>query len=303
MSVKFSIIIPTYNRAKIVFKTIESVLEQRYDDFEIIVVDDGSTDETQELFTRFQNPKVSYFRKENGERGAARNFGARKAVGDYLSFFDSDDLLKPNHLDEALKCIQAFDRPEVFAIGFSVVDGEGRVKRVVRDLPNPMNERLFAGNVLGCSAVFVRKDIFDQVPFCETRALAGSEDWLLWLRLAARYPFRFWNQVTWSLVDHGGRSVYHFEEKKLTARSREMLAGLKADPVFMNRYADRIGQIQASREIYTGLHLALSGHVGLPFVYLGRAAATYPNVLWSRTTLGTLKHVLVNIRRALLSIG
>ena len=294
---KFSIVIPTYNRAELVFRTLESALAQDYANFEVLVVDDGSTDDTERRFLAYHHPKVAYYRRPNGERGAARNFGASKATGDYLNFFDSDDLMLPNHLSEARKCIEAFDRPEVFAIGFRMEDGAGKVKQTLRHLPDPLNETLLTGNVLGCNPVFVRKDIFERNSFDETRALAGSEDWLLWLRLSARFRFRFWDQVTSRLIDHSGRSVYHFAETKLVGRSEIMLARLSEDEVFMNRYGAKIPGIRAFRYIYTGLHLALSGQVNRPMVFLYKAAVTRPSSLFRKATLGTLKHVLRNLLR------
>jgi glycosyltransferase involved in cell wall biosynthesis len=291
---RFSLIIPTYNRAGLVFKTVESALRQTFRDFEIIIVDDGSTDDTEARFKEFSHPQLTYVRKANAERGAARNFGARLAQGEYLSFFDSDDLMDAEHLAEADRCVEAFARPEVFAVGFRIEDGKGMVKHRIRDLPDPLNGTLLRSNVLGCNPVFVRKDIFAKHPFGEERALAGSEDWLLWLQLCARYPFRFWNTATCALVDHGGRSVYHFKEASLQGRTRAMCAGLEADAVFMKRYGGHLGRIRAFRHVYTGLHLALSGHVWLPLVYLGRASLTDPRSLARRATLGTLKHVLLN---------
>jgi glycosyltransferase involved in cell wall biosynthesis len=295
---KFSVIIPTYNRAAVVLKTIESVLVQRCQDFEVIVVDDGSTDDTEARFARFSHPKVSYRRKDNAERGAARNYGARLAQGDYLTFFDSDDLMDPDHLEEAARCIDAYGRPAVFATAFRIEDGEGGVKKRIENLTDPLNARHLEGNVLGCNPVFVRRDVFESCQFGEERELAGSEDWLLWLRLSARHEFRFWNRATCALIDHGGRSVYHFKESALEGRTRAMCAALEADPVFLKRYGRHLGRIRGFRHVYTGLHLAISGHVRLPLVYLGRAAATDPRSLARRATLGTIKHVLLNTARS-----
>src|SRR5687767_9278561 len=98
MSPVFSIVIPTYNRAHLIKKTIESVLAQDFADFELLVVDDGSKDDTESVVSSFTDKRVHYFKKQNGERGAARNFGAARAKGSYLNFFDSDDLLYRNHL-------------------------------------------------------------------------------------------------------------------------------------------------------------------------------------------------------------
>jgi glycosyltransferase involved in cell wall biosynthesis len=91
--IAFSIIIPTYNRAEIIGKTIESALGQTFQNFEIIVVDDGGTDNTEEVIQAFYSPKLSYYKKENAERAAARNFGAARGKGNYVTFLDSDDIL------------------------------------------------------------------------------------------------------------------------------------------------------------------------------------------------------------------
>ena len=77
-----SVIIPTYNRAHLIAGTLDSILAQKYQDFEIIIVDDGSTDDTEMVVASYLSDNVSYYKKENGERGAARNFGASKAKGD-----------------------------------------------------------------------------------------------------------------------------------------------------------------------------------------------------------------------------
>ena len=94
----FSIIIPTYNRALILKETLESVLEQTFTDYEVIVVDDGSVDNTRTIVEEFNTEKIKYFYKNNEERSVARNYGADKSTGDYLIFLDSDDKMLNTHL-------------------------------------------------------------------------------------------------------------------------------------------------------------------------------------------------------------
>lgn len=90
----FSVIIPTYNRSNFIVATITSVLEQNFEDFEVLVIDDGSTDNTKEIIERIlqKDKRVKYFYKTNAERGAARNFGVQESNGKFLIFLDSDDL-------------------------------------------------------------------------------------------------------------------------------------------------------------------------------------------------------------------
>ena len=96
---KFSIVIPTYNRANHLKTAIESVLKQSFKDWELIIVDDGSTDNTKEIVNSYKIERIKYFYQENKERSAARNNGIRKATGEWICFLDSDDYLKPNFLN------------------------------------------------------------------------------------------------------------------------------------------------------------------------------------------------------------
>ena len=99
----FSIIIPTYNRASLIKETINSVLLQDYPNFEIIIVDDGSTDDTENIVKSIEDSRINYHKKTNAERGAARNFGIKLAKGEYITFLDSDDILYVNHLTNWVK--------------------------------------------------------------------------------------------------------------------------------------------------------------------------------------------------------
>ena len=97
----FSIIIPTYNRANLISISIESVLKQTFTDFELIIVDDGSTDNTSEVVGNYTDNRIFYYKKVNEERGAARNYGIKKSCGEYVNFLDSDDFFDANHLEVA----------------------------------------------------------------------------------------------------------------------------------------------------------------------------------------------------------
>ena len=101
-SIKFSIILPTFNRANFITKAIESVINQTYKNWELIVIDDGSTDNTEEIIQKFikKEKRITYYYQKNQERSAARNNGIKRAKGDYICFLDSDDLYYPTHIDQ-----------------------------------------------------------------------------------------------------------------------------------------------------------------------------------------------------------
>src|SRR5690606_5394026 len=110
----FSVIIPTYNRAAFLRKAIMTVLEQTFDNFELIVVDDGSSDNTMDVVTGIQDKRIQYVRTSNSERGAARNTGFLRSRGEYINFLDSDDSFYPHHLMNAFRLIQARNSPPIF---------------------------------------------------------------------------------------------------------------------------------------------------------------------------------------------
>ena len=93
-----SVVIATYNRASLLPETLDAVLAQRFRDFELIVVDDGSTDETQQVLKPYGD-RVRYFYQENSGPSAARNLGVRHARGEWIAIQDSDDLFAPDHLE------------------------------------------------------------------------------------------------------------------------------------------------------------------------------------------------------------
>src|SRR5688500_3798223 len=94
----FSIVIPTYNRSVFIKKIVDCFINQSYSNFELIVVDDGSTDDTGKVLENITDSRIRYYWKENGERGAARKFGALMSKGDYINYFDCDDIAYSNHL-------------------------------------------------------------------------------------------------------------------------------------------------------------------------------------------------------------
>lgn len=105
----FSIIVPTYNRAHLIFRNIESVINQTYTNWELIIIDDGSTDNTRQVVESYKDQRIKYFWQENQERSIARNNGIKKARGEWVCFIDSDDWYKKNALELFNSCIEKND--------------------------------------------------------------------------------------------------------------------------------------------------------------------------------------------------
>lgn len=288
----FSIIIPTYNRAGFIGKTIESLLNQTFTNFEIIVVDDGSTDNTEKIVKNVPDKRIRYFKKENGERGAARNFGTRQAAGHYLNFFDSDDLAYPHHLETAKQLIEKQRHPEVIALGYDIKNEQGKIIRKRTPFKN-INRQLAHGNLLSCNGVFVKKEIAKQFPFNENRKLAGSEDYLLWLQLAARSPIYFSNTATSEIVEHANRSVLFINAKKLIERKELFLQLVLENDAITSYYKSDIKTIKSNTFSYIALHLIMGGHKKTGINYLLKTLRCNLLFCTKKRFFAIVKHLLL----------
>lgn len=198
----FSVVIPTYNRADRLRSTVGSVLNQTFTEFEVLVMDDGSTGETSEVVKSLGDARVSYSWSENsGGPATPRNRGIDAAVADWVSFLDADDLWHPRKLEEVHKAILA--DPSVDAIcndEYLVLAGSGRRKRLEYGPfePNFYRTMLVEGNRCSTSAMSVRKSFLNEhnLRFNTDSNYAIVEDYDLWLRLAkAGAKFRFLDTV------------------------------------------------------------------------------------------------------------
>lgn len=267
-----SIIVPTYNRKNFVIKTIHSLLKQDSNDYEIIVVDDGSKDGTDEYFKNFNHPLVKYHKIVNSERGYARNFGAQQSKGDYINFFDSDDLAYPNHVSNAINFATKKNHPEVFHNDYEIKTPEGESVPFTRVNDMEIGHWLVDhGNVMSCNGVFIRRDIALQFPFCESRILSGTEDYALWLRLSSR--FKIWRVpgVSSVIINHEQRSMASTDVVKLINRNMFLLDYLQNDEHFMQYIGENFNLIESECFSYIALHIVLAGNNKQGFNFLIKA--------------------------------
>jgi glycosyltransferase involved in cell wall biosynthesis len=290
----FSIIIPSYNRKDFLAKTINSVLSQNYFDFEIILIDDGSVDGTEE-FVRSEYPQIWYVKQTNQERGAARNKGASLARGQYLYFLDSDDLVYPDHLKKAVEFLkEQKEPPSWFFQEYEILQADGTKKAIEYNRAKPIESLLKSGNFLSCHGVFVRRDIFSEYQFSEDRNLAGSEDYELWVRLAAQYSLVINPVVTSALVQHEERSVYNFSLEKLIQRKEKMLSSLLENPLVQKRFSEHFDFLRSHTYSYIALHAAMIGKKKSSLYYWRKAIAASPSSMMQKRNLAILKHLLLH---------
>lgn len=216
-----SVILPTYNRANMVRHAIESVLEQTYTDFEVIVVDDGSTDNTMETLAPFAG-RIHYIRKDNeGFAALARNAAMKHARGEFIALIDSDDTWTPTKLETQMRMFQ--EQPDTGLVSghVGIIDTNGHLID-----PGPVHKWLHATNVelqdivlrspLHASTLLIRRNhMNDSLPFDPRFRIC--EDWHLCLTIAAKAPIRFVDDVIAHLRIHESNSTNAFVSSDIIA--------------------------------------------------------------------------------------
>jgi len=189
-----SVIIPTYNRAHLVGRAIKSVLEQTYQDFELIVIDDASTDNTEEVVKSFNDERIKYLKHDENKGGAAaRNTGIKVARGEYIAFQDSDDEWFSQKLEKQMKVFEAAS-PEVGVVytGFWRIESNKKIyipsEKVARKEGN-IHAELLRGNFVDTPTAVVKKDCFAKVGIFDER-LPRLQDWELFIRISKDYHFK-----------------------------------------------------------------------------------------------------------------
>ena len=175
-----SVIIPIFNSEKYISDTIISVQNQTYHNWEMLLVDDGSTDETQTIIASFLTDKRIQFYplEKNSGTGTARNFGVSKAAGKYIAFLDADDLWKPEKLEKQILFMQTNDLPFTFSF-YDCIDEQGNsLHRRVKAPRNLSYRQLFFCNYVGNLTGIYDVEFFGKISISSIRK---RQDWMHWL--------------------------------------------------------------------------------------------------------------------------
>jgi len=207
-----SIIIPTYNRVDLISKAIESVFKQTYQNFEIIVVDDGSTDGTKEYMESVNYKKIKYIRIKNSGVSIARNKGIELSSGEYVAFLDSDDYWIPEKLEKQLLLFKSDRDLCMLYSNFCYVDNDGR-ENSEPALNLPKNNKIDYTKVFldgGCfpypSTVMLKKKGLSGIKFFD-KSLIQSEDLDFWLRISFDKKIRFIDENLAKIRIHSGNTT------------------------------------------------------------------------------------------------
>jgi glycosyltransferase involved in cell wall biosynthesis len=201
----FSIVMATWNREKFLPAAIDSVLKQKFTDWELIIVDDGSTDNTKKVVAEFTDKRIRYIYQENKERSAARNNGVAHSKGEYICFLDSDDYYLDNHLEVLYLAVSNNKFPVgFFCTGSLLKEGEKITKHPVYTDKKVHPVKFVLHNFILMNSICVHHEIFKSWKFIEDQNI--FEDTNLWMRILARYPFYPVLEFTNVCVQHDARS-------------------------------------------------------------------------------------------------
>jgi glycosyltransferase involved in cell wall biosynthesis len=195
---------PVYNGQLYISKSIESVLAQTYENWELIIVNDGSTDLTEEIVIKFQNltNKVKYFYKVNGGQVKATNFGILKSNGVYVAFLDSDDLWERDKLNKQVNFISKNKNIDFLYAKYNSIDENGNLLST-NNSHDSLNhhedllKRCFIGRltVMVKKSILVELDLFDEF-------LHSTDDWDMWIRISKKFQLSFLDEVVASYRIH-----------------------------------------------------------------------------------------------------
>ncbi len=271
-----SVVITCYNYGRYLKASLASVLDQTYRDFDVIVVDDGSTDNTPAIMQGYAaDGRVSYIRQENAGQPKAKNRGIRQSNGEFVAFLDADDLWMPDKLE---KQMTLFDDPHVGVVyarrKWINQDGEeisGDERRLWR---GNVLDRIFVDNFICFSSAVIRRSVLDQVGFFDETLPMGI-DYDLWIRVAARSEFVF---VDEPLVKYrtGHANLSRNTLKRYDCAQRIMRKSL-SDPLLRDRFAWYVPRLAwADTWSNMAVYFAAQGSRREALRYFGKAFVMMP---------------------------
>jgi len=277
----FTVIIPVYNRAGTIARAIESVQQQQFSSWELIIVDDGSVDNTLEVVAPYlSDERINYIDQENKERSAARNKGIENATGEYICFLDSDDVYYPNHLREFHNALGS-SQQVVFARSFADIVLNGKKNTQDVNFPgklHPVNYIL--SSVIYLCNVCIHADILKKHKFNE--AISYAEDTDLWVRILLDHPILVINKITTQInvASTGSKSEIH--EKYISSfqlifsnpQVRRLVSTALINSYFVRRYNWLIEE------------RLLQGEKGKAFSSLIKLAGIQPAIIFKKQFYG-----------------
>jgi len=280
----FTVVVPSYNRADLILETLETVFQQEFQNFEIIVVDNCSTDNTVEVLKPLQEQgKIKLIVNEkNLERSRSRNVGFEAANGEFLTLLDSDDFMYPNNLKKAYEFIQREAEAKFIHNYYELVD-QSRKPIYQYDFPKKKDQikQLARGNFLSCIGVFLAKEIYQNFKFNEDENVLGSEDWEMWIRIRASYPLHVIPEILSAIREHPGRSIGSYSVDSVIERKYYIIDQLMKNDSVKRVFGPYENEMRASANVFTAIMANDAKQFSVARKYLKRALKINGSLLFN----------------------
>ncbi|MEG1836466.1 MAG: glycosyltransferase [Synergistaceae bacterium] len=255
----FSVIIPCYNGEKTIERAMQSVIDQTYKNYELVIVDNGSTDKTEETVKAFidKNPQadIKLFSQENRGISGSRNRGIKESTYEYISLLDADDLWYKNKLEVVSGYIEKYKNIDIFSHNEMIVTSSSKRMTNPRDLKEPFfTNLLLEGNCLSPSAVTVKKEALLKIGCFDMNCTGGQEDYDCWLRLAkSGAKFKIIPEVLGEFIITGENISCNYEEHGKVVLEMVMSYFKKAcdEKIIPDNLAPFYEKLLCSRHLYS----------------------------------------------------
>jgi glycosyltransferase involved in cell wall biosynthesis len=250
----FSVVIPLYNKASVLRSTLDSVLAQSFNDFEIIIVNDGSTDNSLQIAESYTDDRIKLFSKKNGGAAEARNYGITKATHDYIAFLDADDYWDNDYLLKMGALIKQYPECGMYASAHRIVYASKTVDQsthIKSGILKDYYKEMIKAPVTWTSATVVKRSVFDDVGSFPVGMVAG-QDTFLWAKVATKYAVAFTSEVlaSYNYINSGA----NLREGRMDTCEERWIDLYKEGDFYRNEYIARKG-ILAGRRYALGQHI------------------------------------------------
>jgi len=242
----FSVVIPLYNKEKDIARTLQSVIDQKFEDFEVVIVNDGSTDNSETIARSFTDERIRIYSTENKGLSAARNYGVSKSNTDYIAFLDADDLWELNHLSTLFALIKQYPDYLWYSTSYSVIDKKGNEKPCKQYARweegwNGIIDNFFELNrtqwLVNMCTIVVSKNVFCSGDYFDVQ-LHCEEDIDFYIRMAKKYSLVYINNITMKYNTIGSSRISNWNFKNKNTLDLSKYSQLEKTDIQYKKFID-----------------------------------------------------------------
>lgn len=241
--IRFSVVISVFNKEKYISKMLRSVLDQTYSDFEVIILNDGSTDDSEAKILTFKDKRIRYFSENNKGAAAGRNFVIKKAATNYIALLDADDFWEPNYLMEQKRLIEKYPFEKIFAVNSQFLkNGKIITKRYSVNITENEDyifnffESSLNDSITNSSTTVLNKTVFEEIGYYDENIISG-QDTDIFIRLGLKYNVVFSPKILCNIVV-APESLSRRTKKVSEKADFEKFSKYESNDIFIKKYLD-----------------------------------------------------------------